>query len=209
MSQASPHAEGPSQGPSQSQKGSLRQALGVDRHPLTAVKWAWIAIAGVMILLGAFLAASSPSDANSGAPDGESGKGLPFSGTSFTQSSGSGEEGGSGETENADDNGVGLKDLSPTFLKGGFGMFVGFAIGFAIRAFLRLAVLIVGVYMLALTLMAYAGWVEIHWDVMGDQFDQLVENLDAQFKSFKAFLTGSIPTSGMAALGFFVGLKKK
>ena len=88
-------------------------------------------------------------------------------------------------------------------------MFLGFAIGYAIRAFLRLATVIIGVYFLVLTLMAWAGWVEVHWGVIEGQFNQAVSNLQHQFASFKAFLMGSIPSAGLGAAGLASGLRQK
>ncbi len=164
-----------------------------------------------MVAVGALLgwapASSSPS---SGAAKPDSNEGPGFPGSSFTQPTGGSEEGASDrETSSPEDGGLNMKHLSPALIKGGFGMFVGFAIGFAIRAFVRLAVLIAGIYLLALTLMAYAGWVEIHWEVMEAQFNQLASNLGEQFASFRQFLTGSIPVTGMTGVGLFVGMKKK
>ncbi|MFT4692522.1 MAG: putative membrane protein (Fun14 family) [Limisphaerales bacterium] len=104
---------------------------------------------------------------------------------------------------------IGSADFSKMFVKGGFGLFVGFAIGFAIRAFIKLATVIIGFYLLTLTMLAYAGWVEIHWDIMEGQFNGLISNLGAQFESFKAFLTGSIPSSGLTAAGLAGGLRQK
>ena len=102
-----------------------------------------------------------------------------------------------------------LEQWSPSLVRGGFTMFLGFAIGYAIRAFLRLATVIVGAYFLVLTLMAWAGWVEIHWEVIEGQFDQMVSNLETQFASFKAFLMGSIPSAGLGAAGLASGLRQK
>lgn len=107
------------------------------------------------------------------------------------------------------DDSIGSRDVSKMAVKGGFGLFMGFAIGFAIRAFLRLAAVIVGFYFLTLTVLAYLGWIEIHWHVIEGQANGLIGNLGAQFESFKAFLTGSIPSSGAAATGLAIGLKKK
>lgn len=104
---------------------------------------------------------------------------------------------------------IGSRDVSKIFVKGGFGLFMGFAIGFALRAFIRLAAVIVGFYFLTLTVLAYLGWIEIHWQVIETQVNGLLGNLGAQFESFKAFLTGAIPSSGAAATGLAVGLKKK
>jgi uncharacterized membrane protein (Fun14 family) len=58
-------------------------------------------------------------------------------------------------------------------------------------------------------MMAYAGLIEIHWNLMDTQFTNLLSRLGAQFESFKTFLTGAIPASGLTALGFVVGLRRK
>jgi uncharacterized membrane protein (Fun14 family) len=102
-----------------------------------------------------------------------------------------------------------LRDLSPFMVKGGFGLFLGFAIGFAVRAFLRLAIVIIGFYFLLLSMMAYVGLIEIHWNLMDTQFTNLLSFLGRQFESVKAFLTGAIPASSLTALGFVVGLRRK
>jgi uncharacterized membrane protein (Fun14 family) len=88
-------------------------------------------------------------------------------------------------------------------------LFIGFAIGFAVRAFLRLAIVIIGFYLLVLSMMAYVGWIEIHWNLMENQFTNLISSLAAQFESFKTFLTGAIPASGLTAAGFAIGLRRK
>lgn len=102
-----------------------------------------------------------------------------------------------------------LEQWSPSLVRGGFSMFLGFAIGYAIRTFLRLASLIVGAYLLVLSMMAWAGWVEIHWEVMEGQFNHLVTNLEQQFASFKDFLMGSIPSAGLGITGLAAGLRQK
>jgi uncharacterized membrane protein (Fun14 family) len=111
-------------------------------------------------------------------------------------------------SDSADDS-FGVHDLSPFMVKGGFGLFIGFAIGFAVRAFLRLAVVITGFYFLVLTMMAYAGLIEIHWNLLETKFTGLVSFLGGQFESFKTFLTGAIPASTLTTVGFIVGLRRK
>jgi len=88
-------------------------------------------------------------------------------------------------------------------------LFIGFAIGYALRAFLRLGVVITGFYLLVLSMMAYVGWIEIHWNLMENQFTQFLSSLGSQFTSFRTFLTGAIPASGLTAVGFTVGLRRK
>lgn len=102
-----------------------------------------------------------------------------------------------------------LDDWSPTLVKGGFGLLVGFCVGYALRTFAKLAALFFGLVFLAILLLSWGGLVTVHWDKMSDGFDHLVGAMKGQFQSFKAFLQGSLPTAGLSGLGLFTGLKRK
>jgi hypothetical protein len=51
--------------------------------------------------------------------------------------------------------------------------------------------------------------IEIHWNLMENQFSHFLSSLVGQFESFKTFLTGAIPASGLTITGFAVGLRRK
>ncbi len=200
---------------------SLRHSLGLDRHPLTRAKSLALGSALLMMVLGVVIALTTerppprladPTASTSLAPDSpqpDTGLlGHGFAPTRPVPPIGAPDT-GPVPTADATDGSIGLRDLSPFMVKGGFGLFIGFAIGFAMRAFLRLAIVITGFYLLVLTMMAYAGWIEIHWNLMENQFTRLLSSLGTQFESFKSFLTGAIPASGLTAAGFVVGLRRK
>jgi uncharacterized membrane protein (Fun14 family) len=200
---------------------SLRQSLGLDRHPLTRPKALVLGAAILMMMLGVGLAlttertpsstADSASAPTGGTESAESDSGYLSHGFAPSRPSVPGGEPASGPvaTSDATDGALELRDLSPFMIKGGFGLFIGFAIAYAMRAFLRLAVVIVGFYLLVLTMMAYFGWIEIHWNLMETQFTGLLASLGGQFESFRTFLTGAIPASGFTAAGFLAGLRRK
>jgi uncharacterized membrane protein (Fun14 family) len=192
---------------------SLRQSLGLDRHPLTRPKMIVLGTAILMMVVGlVFAVTAERAPRPAGDPD-PTPPAIPGFGQGFAPSRPAGGENGpasrSVEAREGTEGAFGLRDLSPFMVKGGFGLFVGFAIGFAIRAFLRLAVVIIGFYLLVLSMMAYVGWIEIHWTLMEDQFTGLLGHLSSQFESFRAFLTGAIPASGLTATGFVVGLRRR
>lgn len=200
---------------------TIRQSLGLDRHPLTRFKLAALSVAVLMVILGAALALNAPPVTAAGtevaanpASDGSTGGSSPgLAGSGFAETRPAPSPPASSPSEpvaGTDDTAsTGLHDLSPFMLKGGFGLFLGFSIGFAIRAFLRLAVIVAGFYLLLLVMMTYAGWVEVRWDLMGDQFSNLASSLGSQLTSLKAFLTGAIPASGLTLAGLAIGLRKK
>jgi uncharacterized membrane protein (Fun14 family) len=206
---------------SQSTSGepSLRQALGLDRHPLTRGKVLVLGVALLMMIFGVVITltadrppppatestASSPRESRQLEGD------LLSRGFVPTRPSTSGQAPARDPIPAPESKGRPLEvnDLSPFMVKGGFGLFIGFAIGFAMRAFLRLAIVIIGFYLLVLTMMAYAGWIDIHWNLMEGQFNNLLSATGGQFESFKTFLTGAIPASGLTLVGFAVGLRRK
>jgi uncharacterized membrane protein (Fun14 family) len=186
----------------------MAETFGLHTYQFTKAKWMILAVATTMIGLGLFLSLGGSSSA-SGRPieaGAESQAEGGILGSSFAESRGNQAIPPSAAVE---EQGRAVSVLSPFLLKGGFGMFIGFAIGFALRAFLRLAVVLLGCYLVSLALLAYLGWIEVHWNVMEDQFTRSLTTLGEQFTSFQAFLTGAVPASGMTALGLAVGLRKR
>jgi uncharacterized membrane protein (Fun14 family) len=192
---------------------SLSQSLGLDRHPLTPTKVFALGAAILMMIVGVVITVTADrapaSTTESASEDARPDTGLLGHGFAQSRESTTGDGPGSTPTPRTTDSSFDFRDLSPFMVKGGFGLFIGFAIGFAIRAFLRLAIVIVGFYLLMLTMMAYVGLIEVHWNLMDTQFTNLLSFLGRQFESIKTFLTGAIPASSLTALGFVVGLRRK
>lgn len=99
-------------------------------------------------------------------------------------------------------------DMSPAFLKLGFSFFAAFAIGLAMRSFLRIALIFIGLQLLALFGLAHLEWVEVHWETISTAFDRFVANVQSEAGSFKTFVTGSLPQAGLATMGLVAGLKR-
>ncbi|MGE3166233.1 MAG: FUN14 domain-containing protein [Planctomycetota bacterium] len=97
---------------------------------------------------------------------------------------------------------------SPAFLRGGFGFFMGFCIGYATRMFVRMAAVVVGINLLLLAWFSYLGWVDVRWDAMQTQLDAWFAGLRDDFGSFQTFLAGSLPSAALGGLGLFTGLKR-
>lgn len=97
---------------------------------------------------------------------------------------------------------------SPALLRGGLSFFVAFCLAFAFRQFMRIALIFVGVWAASLFLLQHLGWVEVHWDLIEQQFDNMGSKVTEQLKSAKTFITGSLPSAGMAGLGLFTGFRK-
>jgi len=99
--------------------------------------------------------------------------------------------------------------LSPAMLRGGLSFFVGLAVAFALRSFFKIGLFFLGLWLITLLLLAQAGWVEIHWDLMDDSFARMTSRIGEQFESMRTFITGSLPSAGMAGLGLVTGLRRR
>jgi uncharacterized membrane protein (Fun14 family) len=88
----------------------------------------------------------------------------------------------------------------------GFSFFIGFAIAFALRAFIKLSLVAVGFFALVLFGMQYAGFIDVNWTLLGDRYESAGDWVGGQFKTFRAFITGELPSAagvlGGLALGF-------
>lgn len=97
---------------------------------------------------------------------------------------------------------------SPFFIKGGFSFLIAFCVGLAVRMFLKVTGLFIGVVALALFLLNKAGWVDVDWQTMSDQWDRISGTIANQADGLRTFITGSLPAAGLGALGLFAGFKK-
>ncbi|MBN2491247.1 MAG: hypothetical protein JXQ29_10415 [Planctomycetes bacterium] len=98
---------------------------------------------------------------------------------------------------------------SPALLRGGISFFLAFCLAFALRAFLRLGAIFIGLWALSLFVLSYVGWVDVHWDVIDEHFMGWTHSVGEQFQSFQKFITGSLPSATLAGLGLLAGFKRK
>lgn len=190
---------------------------GSDPRALPTWKKVALALAAVSVLFGFALQAfggssdeaSTPLAGGQETPGGGSSMTNSFAPTGTTQGPGSGGTSGSNQTGVAAATGEGgAGDWSPFFVKGGFSFFVGFCIGYALRAFFKISAVALGLVFLVLFGLEYGGLVEIDWAAAGGLYDSAIAKLSDEFESFKGFITGSLPSAGLAGLGLYTGFKR-
>jgi uncharacterized membrane protein (Fun14 family) len=98
---------------------------------------------------------------------------------------------------------------SPALLRGGISFFAAFVLALAFRAFLKLALIFAGIWVASLFLLSSAGWLEVHWSAIDASFTGWASAVGDQFESFTRFVTGSLPSAGMAGLGLYAGIRRK
>jgi uncharacterized membrane protein (Fun14 family) len=91
----------------------------------------------------------------------------------------------------------------------GFGFFAGFAIGYAVRAFVKVSMIVIGVGLLALFGLQYAGLITVDWARVSGGFESFGSWATAQTKDFANFITGYLPSASAGLAGAFVGFRRK
>ena len=137
---------------------------------------------------------------NINALDGSSGFGLPGGVDNDTA--------GSGGDPLADANALERDDWSPAVFRMGFSFFVGFAVAFALRSFIRFSLVTFGFFFLMLFGLQYAGFIDVNWTAIGDKYDSTRDFLGEQFASIKSFMTGMLPSGVAASAGLLTGFRR-
>lgn len=102
-----------------------------------------------------------------------------------------------------------LKDWSQPLMKFGFSFVVGFCIGYALAVFMKLTVFAVGLLVLALFGLQYGDVIDVNWHSIQAHYDAFLAWLQPRASGFRAFITGHLPSVGMAALGILTGFKRR
>ena len=90
----------------------------------------------------------------------------------------------------------------------GFGFFAGFCMGYALRTFFRISFVAIGLLLLMLFGLQYAGLIDVDWSAMESVFDNTVAWLRTNLAGFREFVTGQLPSTAAAIGGVFIGFKK-
>jgi len=150
---------------------------------------------------------SGPTQKTASAPAGEKARpNLP--GVDNLVGEGEGQNGSGSTSGQPSGESDALHEWSPALVKLGFSFFVGFAIGYALRTFFKVSMVVIGLNLLLLFFLSYTEIIQVRWDVIQMHFDRLVAGLQDQFTAFKAFIEGSLPSAGLFATGFYGGLRK-
>ncbi len=113
------------------------------------------------------------------------------------------------EDESAEKDDSLLHDWSPALVKLGFSFFVGLAIGYVLRTFLKLTLIVSGLILLSVFGLEYLGFVDVRWDQMDQSWSALIEGMKDEFSAFKAFIEGSLPSAASFGAGVFTAFKRK
>jgi uncharacterized membrane protein (Fun14 family) len=96
--------------------------------------------------------------------------------------------------------------LSPLGYQLGIGGVGGFIAGYALKKFVKLVAVIIGLFILALAYLGYRGVISINYGALGDSVSSAL-GLTGQAAEWIAPIIAHLPLAGAFGLAFFLGFK--
>ncbi len=103
---------------------------------------------------------------------------------------------------------VGEEPAAKGVFRLGFGFVAGFCLGSFVRAMLKVAAIAFGFWLAMTLVLAHYGLVVVDWTAIDGVWNRFTQNVADEWSSFQRFVTGSLPTAGLAVTGLAIGLKR-
>ncbi|MCD6503747.1 MAG: hypothetical protein J7K58_05965 [Euryarchaeota archaeon] len=85
---------------------------------------------------------------------------------------------------------------------------IGFAVGYALKKVFKLALIVLGIFLLGIFYFEYVGIIEIHYDKLLSWAESIVNTVLGYSSAIYNNAVASIPTAAGFAAGFALGFKK-
>jgi uncharacterized membrane protein (Fun14 family) len=96
---------------------------------------------------------------------------------------------------------------SPALFRFGLSYIAGFFLGYGLRRFVKITLLMGLLAMAAVFAMRQFGWVELDWSNMQSHVSESFGWLKGQAEALKVFVTGYVPSAVAAGVGVFLGAR--
>jgi uncharacterized membrane protein (Fun14 family) len=93
------------------------------------------------------------------------------------------------------------------FLKLGFSFIVGLAVGYALKAAFKIALIVGGLLLVALFSLQSGGIVEVNWSGMESGYDGVADWLAAYAGSLRGFMADNLSSAASFSAGLLLGLR--
>ena len=96
--------------------------------------------------------------------------------------------------------------LSPLAYQFGIGGVGGFIAGYALKKFMKIVAVIIGLFILALVYLGYKGIISVNYDALGNSVSGTL-GLTGQAADLITPIIANLPFAGAFGLAFFLGFK--
>jgi uncharacterized membrane protein (Fun14 family) len=99
-----------------------------------------------------------------------------------------------------------IDTAAPAIFRFGLSFLAGFALGFVLKKFIKISLLVGAVLAAAIWGLQASGLFTLPWDQIHTHISDSLSWMKGQAEGFKEFITGYLPSSMAAAAGVFIGL---
>jgi len=96
---------------------------------------------------------------------------------------------------------------SPALFRFGLSYMAGFFLGYGLRRFLKVTIVLSLIAAGAVFLMRKAGWIELDWSSLETHLTDSFAWLRGQVEALKVFITGYVPSAAAAGVGIVLGAR--
>lgn len=90
----------------------------------------------------------------------------------------------------------------------GFSFVAGFCVGAFVRSMIKVASIALGFWLVMTFALSHYGLIQVNWEDIGGLWDRFWNNVGDEWGNFSRFVTGSLPSAGLAVAGLAIGLKR-
>jgi uncharacterized membrane protein (Fun14 family) len=96
---------------------------------------------------------------------------------------------------------------SPALFRFGLSYIAGFFLGYGLRRFIKVTVIVSVLAVGAVFLLRELGWIELDWSSIESHFSDSFAWVKGQANALKVFVTGYVPSAAAAGVGVFLGMR--
>ncbi len=96
--------------------------------------------------------------------------------------------------------------LNPLLAQLGFGGTTGFIVGFAFKKMMKIIIVLIGLFFVALQYLAYIDFIEIRYDRLGQAAQGWLAGFQGELSAL-TLITANIPFAATFTVGFWLGFK--
>ncbi len=96
---------------------------------------------------------------------------------------------------------------SPALFRFGLSYIAGFFLGYGLRRFVKVTLILSALAFGAIFFMRKAGWIELDWSSVESHLSDSFAWLKGQAEALKVFVTGYVPSAAAAGVGLFLGAR--
>ncbi|MCS7368365.1 MAG: hypothetical protein NDF57_01455 [archaeon GBS-70-058] len=101
-----------------------------------------------------------------------------------------------------------MSEWDPILFQLGVGAITGFIVGYALKKIMKVLIIIMGIFLLALAYLQWNGIIKVDYATLIGKIENATKSLLGESTPLISQITANIPFAGSFLAGFYIGYKK-